>query len=388
MDLDQEIREDGAKILIIGVGGGGGNAVNRMIEDGIEGVDYMVANTDNQALKNSSCKNRIQLGEKLTKGLGAGSKPDIGKKAAEETMDTLKDEMKGYDMIFITAGMGGGTGTGASPVIAKIAKELGALTVAVVTMPFSYEGKNKRKLATTGFEELKENVDSIMVIPNDKISQICPKGTKFADALKKGNEILSRSVRSVTDLIMNNGIINLDFADIRTTMENKGVCHVGFGAAKGENRAVEAAKQAITSPLLETTVDYASNVLVNVMASMDTFAIDELDTIGEFIREAVGEDEDHESETVIIGSTFVESMGEELSVVVIATGIGDEKKHGLKVEKQEQEEKEDSDDLDLDVELEDSGSKGDIQNIDEVKGAKTSVNLEIPEFLRKGNRKK
>lgn len=388
MDLDQEIREDGAKILIIGVGGGGGNAVNRMIEDGIEGVDYMVANTDNQALKNSSCKNRIQLGEKLTKGLGAGSKPDIGKKAAEETMDTLKDEMKGYDMIFITAGMGGGTGTGASPVIAKIAKELGALTVAVVTMPFSYEGKNKRKLATTGFEELKENVDSIMVIPNDKISQICPKGTKFADALKKGNEILSRSVRSVTDLIMNNGIINLDFADIRTTMENKGVCHVGFGAAKGENRAVEAAKQAITSPLLETTVDYASNVLVNVMASMDTFAIDELDTIGEFIREAVGEDEDHESETVIIGSTFVESMGEELSVVVIATGIGDEKKHGLKVEKQELEEKEDSDDLDLDVELEDSGSKGDIQNIDEVKGAKTSVNLEIPEFLRKGNRKK
>ncbi|MBS6062577.1 cell division protein FtsZ [Criibacterium bergeronii] len=393
MELAQDIKDESAKILIIGVGGGGGNAVNRMIEDDIKGVEYIVANTDNQALHNSKCDNVLQLGEKLTRGLGAGSKPEVGKKAAEETAELIKEQVSKFDMVFVTAGMGGGTGTGAAPVVASIAKEAGALTVGVITLPFQFEGRNKHKVAIEGLEELKKNVDSIMVIPNDKILEICPKGTSLADAFKKGNEVLAKTVKSITDLITSNGLINLDFADIRTVMENKGVCHVGFGTAKGENRAIEAAKQAITSPLLETSIERATDILVNVAATKDSFTIEEFGLIGDFIRDAMGENDEHESDHVITGSSYSDELGDELSLVIIATGIDSVIKRktvnvdDIKTGVVNRITRPSLDDLDIDLDLNDDNSKNTIQNIDEVKEKNAKVSLEIPDFLKKNRRK-
>lgn len=399
--LDTDMSNEEAKILIVGVGGGGGNAVNRMIEDEIKGVDYVVANTDYQALKDSLAENKVQLGEKLTKGLGAGAKPEIGRKAAEESYDKIKEELEGYHMIFISAGMGGGTGTGAAPVVAKIAKEeLGALTVAIVTMPFRFEGAKKQKLAKEGLEELKNNVDSIIVLPNDKIFEVSPKGTSMDDAFRKGNEVLKKGVKGITDIIKVSGIVNPDFADVRTVMEEKGVCHMGFGKAKGENRAIEAVKMAITSPLLDTSVKNSSNLLVSIVATKESLKIDEFSAIGDFVSEAVGENDGHLADHIILGSSYVEDMGEELSVTIIATGVdivkNDNiidinrtiaKKQAEKIAEKmaERDEKPVVDDLDIDLDDDIEKEKTPIQVIKEVKEAKdkkSSEELNIPPFLK------
>ena len=393
--LETGMSNEEVRILIIGVGGGGGNAINRMIEDEVQGVEYVVANTDYQALQNSLAENKIQLGEKLTKGLGAGAKPEIGKKAAEESYDKIKEELTGVNMVFIAAGMGGGTGTGAAPVIAKISKELGALTVGIVTLPFNFEGSKKKAMALEGLEELKKNVDSIIILPNDKIFEVSPKGTTMDEAFKKGNEVLKKGVKGITDIIKVNGIINPDFADVRTVMEDKGICHMGFGRAKGENRAIEAAKMAITSPLLDTSVEKASHLLVSITATKESMKIEEFNAIGEFIREAVGEDDGHLADNIIVGNSYLDEMGEELSVSIIATGIDrkDEKVVDInqaKVQKQVEKSfniKASTQDLDIDDELQTSKDDINITEIDKVEKKQTQE-LDIPDFLKNLGKRK
>ena len=255
--------DSSAKIIVIGVGGAGNNAVNRMIDENIGGVEFIGVNTDKQALMLCKAPTLIQIGEKLTKGLGAGAQPEIGEKAAEESVEDLTNAIKGADMVFVTCGMGGGTGTGAAPVVAKIAKDQGILTVGVVTKPFIFEGKPRMRNAIEGIERLKENVDTLIVIPNDKLLQICDKRTSIPDALKKADQVLQQGVQGVTDLINKPGLINLDFADIQTVMRDKGIAHIGIGSASGENKAVDAIKEAMDSPLLETTVSGATDIIVN-----------------------------------------------------------------------------------------------------------------------------
>ena len=253
-----------ARILVIGVGGAGNNAVNRMIDENVEGVELIAINTDKQILSQNRATTKIQIGEKLTKGLGAGAKPEIGANAVEENREEITDIMKDANMVFVTCGMGGGTGTGAAPVVAEIARNLGILTVGVVTKPFSFEGKPRMNNAINGIAKLKENVDTLIVIPNDKLLQICDKRTSIPEALKKADEVLQQGVQGVTDLINKPGLINLDFADIQTVMRDKGVAHIGIGMAKGDDKAIEAVKLAVTSPLLETTINGASHVIINI----------------------------------------------------------------------------------------------------------------------------
>lgn len=402
MFLETAMNNEDIKILIVGVGGGGGNAVNRMIEEQIKGVDYIVANTDYQALQHSLSESRIQLGEKLTKGLGAGAKPEIGKKAAEESYEKIKEELVGAQMIFVAAGMGGGTGTGASPIIAKVAKEIGALTVGIVTMPFKFEGTKKKKMAEDGLEELKKNVDSIIVIPNDKILEISPKGITFEEALKKGNEILKNSVKGITDIIKLNGIINTDFADVKTVMENKSLCHMGFGRAKGDNKALEATKLATVSHLSETSIWHAKDLLVNVTSS-ESITMDDIYAIGDYVREAIGEDEDFASDNVIVGSVFSDEIGDEVSVVIIATGIDEngqqlntnrsqgsvKEVHQKEVHQESKVEKSylqsNTDDLDIDNDLDIEPDN--IQSISEITTDRKPTELKIPPFLKSTGRK-
>ncbi len=316
--INNVISDEFAKIKVVGVGGGGNNAVNRMIETGVGCVDFIVINTDNQALKKAQASMKIQIGEKLTKGLGAGAKPEIGKEAAEESRDEIAAALTGADMIFITAGMGGGTGTGAAPVVASIAREMGILTVAVVTKPFSFEGKVRAKNADSGIEELRKSVDTIIVIPNDKLLQIAQKNTGVREAFSMGDEVLRHGVMGIIELIITPALINLDFADVKTTMIDAGNAHMGTGRAKGENRAEEAAKVAIASPLIETPIDGAQRVIINIAGGAD-FALQEIDAAASIVRSAVAPDAN-----IIVGAMIKDELSDEIEVTVIATGF-DEK---------------------------------------------------------------
>ncbi|AXF55469.1 cell division protein FtsZ [Salicibibacter kimchii] len=312
MDMDQL-----AQIKVIGVGGGGSNAVNRMIESGLQGVEFIAVNTDSQALSLSQADTKLQLGGKLTRGLGAGANPDIGKKAAEESKEQMEESLTGADMVFITAGMGGGTGTGAAPVIAEVAKEIGALTVGVVTRPFTFEGKRRSTHATEGIETLKENVDTLIVIPNDRLLEIVDKSTPMLEAFREADNVLRQGVQGISDLIATPGLINLDFADVKTIMSEKGSALMGIGIATGESRAGEAAKKAISSPLLETSVDGAQGVLMNITGGSD-LSLFEVHEAAEIVSEASDPEVN-----MIFGSVINENLKDEVLVTVIATGFTD-----------------------------------------------------------------
>ncbi len=304
-----------AKIKVIGVGGAGNNAVNRLIESGLTSAEYIVVNTDNQALARSKAKKRIQIGVQLTKGLGAGADPTVGKAAAEENKAQIQEALQNTDLLFITAGMGGGTGTGAAPVIAKIAKEMKILTVAVVTLPFDFEAKHRMNNAISGIEELKKSVDSIITIPNDKISQVVPKGTPFKEALKVADEVLRQGIRGIAELIVNPSLINLDFADVKTTLKGRGIAHMGMGVAKGEKRIFDAVRCAVGSPLLNTTIEGASSVILNVIGGND-LSLDEVTAAADLVKGVI----DY-SANVIFGACIDEHMSDEVEVVIIATGF-------------------------------------------------------------------
>ncbi len=307
--------EQVADIKVIGVGGGGSNAVNRMIEAGLPGVEFISTNTDAQALVISDAKIRIQIGDKLTKGLGAGANHEIGKKAAEEDRDKIAEALTGADMVFITAGMGGGTGTGASPVIAEVAKEMGALTVAVVTKPFSFEGRKRMATAEIGIKNLKDRVDSLIVIPNDRLLQIADSDTSILEGFRKADDVLRQGVQGITDLITVPGLINLDFADVKTIMSGSGSALMGIGRASGENRAVHAAQEAISSPLLEATISGATGLLINITGGPN-LGILEVNQASEIIGEAADPDAE-----IIFGTAINPDMKDEIKIVVIATGF-------------------------------------------------------------------
>ncbi len=305
-----------AKILVIGVGGAGNNAVNRMIDEEIEGVDVIGINTDRQALNLCKAPTKVQIGEKLTKGLGAGAKPEVGAGAVEENRDEIVDLVKDADMVFVTCGMGGGTGTGAAPIVAEIAKDLGILTVGVVTKPFMFEGRPRMKNAMAGINNLKESVDTLIVIPNDKLLQICDKRTSIPEAFKKADEVLQQGVQGITDLIYKPGLINLDFADIQTVMRDKGVAHIGIGVGSGEDKALQAIKAAIESPLLETTVTGASDIIVNFSGDI---GIQEVYEAVSYLNELAGEDTN-----IIFGNVSGDELDDQVSITVIATGLSTE----------------------------------------------------------------
>ena len=302
-----------AKIIVIGVGGAGNNAVNRMIDENIGGVEFIGVNTDKQALQLCKAPTLIQIGEKLTKGLGAGAKPEIGEKAAEESAEELAAAIKGADMVFVTCGMGGGTGTGAAPVVAKISKDQGILTVGVVTKPFKFEAKQRMINAVTGIDNLKENVDTLIVIPNDKLLEIVDRRTTMPDALKKADEVLQQAVQGITDLINLPALINLDFADVSTVMKDKGMAHIGIGSAKGDDKAIEAVKLAVASPLLETTINGASHVIINI--SGDISLMDANDAAS-YVQDLAGDEAN-----IIFGAKYDETMVDEATITVIATGL-------------------------------------------------------------------
>lgn len=307
-----------AVIKVIGVGGAGGNAVNRMIDDGVQGVSFIAANTDVQALNSNKAENKIQLGPKLTRGLGAGSRPEVGQKAAEESEQTIEDALKGADMIFITAGMGGGTGTGAAPVVAKIARETGALTVGVVTRPFSFEGPKRSKNAAEGITQLKQYVDTLVIIANNRLLEMVDKKTPMMDAFKEADNVLKQGVQGISDLITSTDYVNLDFADVKTVMENQGAALMGIGRASGENRTVEATKLAISSPLLEVSIDGAKQVLLNITGGPDLTLFEAQDA-SEIVSKAAGDDVN-----IIFGTSINPNLGDEVVVTVIATGIDSE----------------------------------------------------------------
>lgn len=304
-----------AVIKVIGVGGAGGNAVNRMIDDGVQGVSFVAANTDVQALNSNKAETKIQLGPKLTRGLGAGSHPEVGQKAAEESEQTIEDALKGADMIFITAGMGGGTGTGAAPVVAKIARETGALTVGVVTRPFTFEGPKRSKNAAEGISQLKQYVDTLVIIANNRLLEMVDKKTPMMDAFKEADNVLKQGVQGISDLITSTDYVNLDFADVKTVMANQGAALMGIGRASGENRTVEATKLAISSPLLEVSIDGARQVLLNITGGPDLTLFEAQDA-SEIVSKAAGDDVN-----IIFGTSINPNLGDEVVVTVIATGI-------------------------------------------------------------------
>ncbi len=316
--LQFEVNEErNAQIKVIGIGGGGSNAVNRMIDAGLKGITFIAINTDKQALSLSKAETKIQIGEKLTKGLGAGANPEMGQKAAEENIDDLSKFLSGSDMVFITAGMGGGTGTGAAPIIAKAAKDAGILTVGVVTKPFTFEGKKRRDHADLGIKFLKKYVDSLVVVPNDKLLQISEKNTTMLEAFAMADEVLKQGVQGISDLIAEAGLINLDFADVRTVMNDRGIAHMGVGRGKGENRVQEAVKDAIESPLLETSIGGAKAILLNIMGGYDLGML-EVNEAADQIEKAA----DKEA-IVIFGASVKEELQDEIIITVIATGFED-----------------------------------------------------------------
>ncbi|MBQ3797120.1 MAG: cell division protein FtsZ [Butyrivibrio sp.] len=319
LEIKSNEAESGCKIIVVGVGGAGNNAVNRMVDENITGVEFIGINTDKQALQLCKAPKLLQIGEKLTKGLGAGAKPEIGQKAAEESAEEISAALKGADMVFVTCGMGGGTGTGAAPVVAKLAKEMGILTVGVVTKPFSFEARVRMQNAMLGISNIRTNVDTLIVIPNDKLLQIVDRRTTMPDALKKADEVLQQAVQGITDLINVPAVINLDFADVSTVMKEKGIAHIGIGTGKGDDKATDAVKMAVESPLLETKVNGATDVIINI--SGDITLTDASDA-SEYVRQLAGDDVN-----VIFGAMYDESKTDTCTVTVIATGIDDKGKN-------------------------------------------------------------
>ena len=315
--LDEEM-QNVTNIKVIGVGGGGGNAVNRMVSDGLQGVEFIAMNTDQQALAKNHAATKVQLGSKLTKGRGAGADPEIGQRAAEESKDEIANALKGSQMVFITAGMGGGTGTGAAPVVAKIAKDLGILTVAVVTTPFAFEGNRRMKQAQEGIKELAQYVDSIMVIPNENLKYVTEEKITLLNAFEIANDVLRQGVQSVSDLVNATGLVNCDFADVTEIMKDSGYAHMGVGRAKGKDKAELAAQQAISSPLLNTSIDGARGILINITASTD-IGLEEIDAASSIVSAAV-----HPDCEIIWGANFDEELEDEMIITVIATRFGDE----------------------------------------------------------------
>ena len=316
IEIRAEESEFVAKILVIGVGGGGNNAVNRMIEDQIVGVEFICVNTDKQHLKNCKAPLCIQIGEKLTKGLGAGADPAVGEKAAQENLEELTNIVKGADMVFVTCGMGGGTGTGAAPVIAGIAKEMGILTVGVVTKPFTFENKVRMKNALAGIEKLKQNVDTLIVVPNDKLLEIVDRKTTMPEALHKADEVLQQGVQGITDLINIPSLINLDFADIRTAMKDKGIAHIGIGKGSGDQKCLDAVNQAVVSPLLDTSIESASHIIINVSGNVGIMEVQEAVSV---VQEIAGDETN-----IIFGTTYDEDADDVATITVIATGLDDQ----------------------------------------------------------------
>lgn len=324
MDFEFDTNLDGAVIKVIGVGGAGNNAVNRMISEGVQGVEFIVANTDTQALRNSEAETKIQLGPKLTKGLGADSLPEIGLKAAEESEEQIREALVGADLIFVTAGMGGGTGTGAAPVVARIAKELGALTVGVVTRPFSFEGPKRGRYAAEGVAQLKANVDTLVTISNNRLLEIVDKKTPMLEAFREADNVLRQGVQGISDLITAPGYVNLDFADVKTVMKDQGSALMGIGVASGENRTAEATKKAISSPLLEVSIDGAEQILLNITGGSDLTLFEAQDASDIVAAASTSE------VNIIFGTSINENLGDEVIVTVIATGIDEERKHEKK----------------------------------------------------------
>lgn len=313
LEIKTNESEAAARIIVVGVGGGGNNAVNRMIDEQIAGVEFIAVNTDKQALQLCKAPTLMQIGEKLTKGLGAGAQPEVGEKAAEESAEEISAALKGADMVFVTCGMGGGTGTGAAPVVARIAKEQGALTVAVVTKPFRFESRTRMANALAGIDKLKENVDTMIVIPNDKLLEVVDRRTTMPEALKKADEVLQQGIQGITDLINVPSLINLDFADIQTVMKDKGIAHIGIGGGRGDDKALEAVKQAVASPLLETTIQGASHVIINI--SGDITLMDASDA-ADYVQELAGE-----NANIIFGAMYDDTRSDEATITVIATGL-------------------------------------------------------------------
>ena len=317
--------ESSAKIIVVGVGGTGNNAVNRMVEEAIGGVEFIGVNTDKQALTLCKAPTVIQIGEKLTKGLGAGAKPEIGEKAAEESIEEIRQAIQGADMVFVTCGMGGGTGTGAAPVVAGVAKEMGILTVGVVTKPFRFEAKTRMSNALSGIEKLKENVDTLIIIPNDRLLEIVDRRTTMPEALKKADEVLQQAVQGITDLINLPALINLDFADVQTVMIDKGVAHIGIGEGKGDDKAMDAVQQAVSSPLLETTIQGASHVIINVSGDISLMDANDAAT---YVQDLTGEDTN-----IIFGALYDDKEADYVRITVIATGLDDETTRKASVER-------------------------------------------------------
>ena len=315
LEIKTNDADTAAKIIVVGVGGAGNNAVNRMVDEKITGVDFIGVNTDKQALQLCKAPKLLQIGEKLTKGLGAGAKPEIGEKAAEESTEEISAALKGADMVFVTGGLGGGPGTGAAPVVAKLAKEMGILTVGVVTKPFRFEAKARMVNALNGIERIKENVDTLIVIPNDKLLEIVDRRTTMPEALKKADEVLQQAVQGITDLINVPAVINLDFADVQTVMKDKGIAHIGIGEGKGDDKAMEAVKMAVESPLLETTISGATHVIINI--SGDITLADASDAAS-YVQELAGDDVN-----IIFGAMYDESKSDSCTITVIATGLED-----------------------------------------------------------------
>ena len=315
IEIMQSEAESAAKIIVVGVGGAGNNAVNRMVDENIDGVDFIGINTDKQALQLCKAPKLIQIGEKLTKGLGAGAKPEIGEKAAEESVDEITAAIKGADMVFVTCGMGGGTGTGAAPVVAKIAKDMGILTVGVVTKPFRFEAKARMINAISGIEKLKDSVDTLIVIPNDKLLEIVDRRTTMPEALKKADEVLQQAVQGITDLINVPAVINLDFADVQTVMKDKGIAHIGIGSGKGDDKASDAVRMAVESPLLETTINGATHVIINVSGDI---TLADANDAASYVQTLAGDDVN-----IIFGAMYDESMTDCCNITVIATGLED-----------------------------------------------------------------
>ena len=355
--------DDTATIKVIGVGGAGNNAVNRMVDSGIKGVEFITVNTDRQALLLSKAASKIQIGEKITRGLGAGANPDIGAQAAEESKSEIAEALRGADMVFVTAGMGGGTGTGAAPIIAATAKEMGILTIGVVTKPFTFEGKKRLSQAERGVESLKGKVDTLVVIPNDKLLQIIDRKTSIVEAFKMADDVLRQGVQGISDLIAIPGLVNLDFADVKTIMLNTGMAHMGIGRASGENRAEDAAKQAIQSPLLETSIEGARGVIINITGGVN-LGLHEVNTAAELVQRSV----DPEA-NIIFGAVIDESLDEDIVITVIATGFEKEAGVGTSIPVGEIVEKA------WDKKINSIPTPADNSN--------SADNLDIPSFLRK-----
>lgn len=382
LGFDVEL-EEWVKIKVVGVGGGGSNAVDGMVDAKINGVDFISVNTDKQALCRSKAEYKVQIGEKLTKGLGAGADPEVGRKAAEESKNEIIKLLEDSEMVFITAGMGGGTGTGAAPVIAQLAKEMGKLTVGVVTKPFTFEGRKRMKQAETGIEELKSKVDTLITIPNDRLLQVVQKNTSMLKAFSIADDVLRQAIQSVSELIKVPGIINLDFADVKRIMGDKGLAHIGIGSAKGDNKAIEAVRQAIESPLLETSIVGARGVILNISGGLDLSLV-EINEASNIIYESCHEDVD-----LIFGANVKEELGDEVTVTVIATGFDpDMQKVAKEAEKVIRRE------LDSDIATVETSSEEKEEPTPSITSTVGEANIEddydmeIPPFLRNRKRRK